>query len=1345
MLEYNAKKNILYAYRNPDARPSLVPDTSRNHVYESFREYCEKQCIDDVMNIFMPAFRDKLKVSHTQIDTTPDRISVKQGDAGFFNDLTHHVEVRFNVANCDNSQAEGISIMKLPHVNEDGTIEYDNKQYAFINMLEQQSAISYEDNKTTSKPQALKIKNERRSIWINDDGKKLKIQFSDVTNKTGKKKHTLIHLVMALARYEGYDVEELWNSFANFNIVNMFRDENEKMLSLYYSGGNTGTVNAADYEDLLAAKLTGTRLKPDGSLDDSYENSEVRIELNKLLSLDRAVGEELAKDVESVTNPGTILYNAGTIVDDNMVRTMQANGVYVIYVNYIPNTEGYFLCEDISIMYAPAGLKITESIRDSFPDEKGMYVSHTYTSLAVPIVYEAGTPLTDDIIDVLRSLGYEYLKVSDKRSGGVVKTLYFYEEIMSNRQVQGRLIGKDDDDWYYLTADKTWRKNDGSYTTYDFAALQSFCIKLFDGKWIERVVNLDDGFRKRLVPLSTQYHRAFEYAVREGLAQMNRKLKLIYTSSNGFNYLKRDLVDNEFYPFEKFFWEYLRDMAKCIQPLSSNEITNPISYQSACTKVNVYTANSHSVSDSQRGVAIGSFGKIDPFEIPQSQKMGVVYNATCGVQISTNGTIRTAYHPIIKSGEHRKILLDKIQWMTVEQEEEFIIGDICSLQYDSNGDIKNLMDIVTCRVPSVGDIEKHTFRGRRVRDIQYVNTDATQSLSWTSSCIPFMSSNDSARVIFADAQLKQAKGLIEPEEPDVMTSAYEQYPFLNNKYCIVAKAHGYVADMNNDIGYFAPTAKKDARSKRYDNCWYLHVIYDGQDGITSGTTYYIPEYFDSGSSVTKTRVCVKPGQEVNVGDILVCSNFVSENGIMTIGVNALTAYICDGFNYEDGVHISESLCDRLSSYRINHEEWTGSPRTTRAYTLDKTPKDWWYDNSADSAVDVSYISTDKSGRQHQRKIPKESYGFFENSKPVTTKDGRANYGLDFQCVSIDPFTQGDKLSNRHGNKGVASRIEKPCNMGRLKNGMALELTHNPLGVGSRMNIGQVLECHSGLVSHVLGIRISSDAYNPISQEELHELMSLTVDLMNSTGDPSGVLSNYGNLPAGLLQRCKDNINNIRRYAGCFDKDGTTHIMLPDNNGRMTETKVLLGYIYVFKLVQEAHAKAHARGGETQGEVYGEVTNAPTQGKAKGGGQRFGTMEIAALSAMGASGAIHEVVNERCDNAIARNNFLVNTYLPPNLRQEYLIDSRGQRRSTTQFLYTLLALGVMPEAHGNEFLPLSANNGEELAHWKSSVIQRANANYMKNFNANKKQEEAPENQDAAQNARDLILGKMKGLS
>lgn len=1330
MLEYNRHKNILYAYQNSLARPKLEVESDNNVAYRSFNKYIEQQCREDVLEIFMPALREAIKVQTDLLNTNAGRISIKQVSPGVFKDMTHHVMAKFEVQGFDNSKAQGVTVMKLPNVRPNGIIEWEGREYSFIHMLEQEPTVSFEANESTRKAATLKIKNDSRSIWIDDDARKIKLRMSDRTGKSSKTTYTLINLIAAMADNEGYDINEVWSEFANFAITNMFKDDSDKNLHLYLFGGNQGPVNAIDYSNELVPRLTLTRLKQNGTGDTSYDNTKIRDNLNTLLALDRAVGETLAKDVYSQVSPGRLLVPAGTTIDENMIYTFNAEGVYKVYVQYIPNIEGYYLAQQIVINKAKKGLKLTENIRPHFPEEHGMYLSKDYDKVPHPIVYNNGEILTEEMINTISAFGMDCVAVSEKQTGGFIKTLNFYEEIISNRQFEGSYIGRTPGQWYYLNKDNMFVMNDGSYTTYDFVALQSFCVKLFENKWMGRVVNADAGFRKQLVPLSEQYHRAFAYATREAMKQMNRKFKTIWNSKRA-DYLTADAIDNEFYPFHKAFWKYLRDEAKCLVALQSDNIHNPIAYQSACTKVNVYTANKHSVADSQREIAIGSYGKIDPYEIPQSQKMGTVYNSTCDVEIDENGIMYTKYYPVrsITKGVY-KIDTANPAYLTSVEEESSVIADICSLVIDDKGIIQNSSDNVLCRVPAVGTMEKQTFANRPVSEITHVNTTANQPLSWSSSTIPFMGSNDAARAIFAVAQEKAVKGLVEPEEPDVITSAYEQYVWLNDKFGIIAKKDGIV----DDVLY-------DYRTERYT----INIRYDGQDGINTGTTYEFDEYFDSGYSVTKMKVLVKKGDVLKRGQMVVSSNFISDNGILQFGRNALVAYICDGYNYEDGSHISKKMCDNLTSYRINKEEFSGSPVNTSSYRVESIQNGKWLSEDGEDVVDVRYIDNRFSGFEKRTLPIKKSYGFYESCDPLRDDHNRKNYGTIVNTVSVDRFNKGDKSSNRHGNKGVLTEDEPTANMPRLRNGMPIDVTLNPLGVGSRMNIGQIKEAHCGLFAHVLGFKLSADAYNGISDAEIETLMSFTVDLMNSTGDPTVVAMSYSNmLPDELIQYAIGNIKKIRLYANCFNKKGTTTVMLPDNHGRYTETEVLVGYIYMFKLIQEASKKVHARGNEIMGEPYGELTDAPTHGSSRGGGQRFGTMETDAICAYGTSAYMQELTNERCDNSIARNNLYVNTYLPGKLKKRYLIASKGQRRAVTQFLYSMLSMGVMCESDDGEFLPLSKYNGEELARWKPSVIQRATLNYDKNYHkdGNESTEEVDTDNPVGdiQDLRNAILGQ-----
>lgn len=1341
MLEYNSEKNILYAYKNTKARPEICKFPEPKPEYTSFKHYIENVYQENVRRIFLPAFKDCLTGDRDTnlIDIPEDGLDIKLARPGHFDDTTMHIRAKFDIRQYLYEDAEAVSILKIPTVNEEGIIEYDGKKYAFIHMLEQESGISYEPNEGKNKSASIKIISGKTYMLIEESATSLSVKFSDLKSDSSLKNFKMPQVISAMCREEGFDPYEVWKEYSSYVLANLFKDDAEMINVLEYFGGNKNTINAMDYENAVVPRLKLSRVKANGEIDKRYDNSKFRYKLNEMLSLDRAIGQELALDVYSQLNPEIKLADAGVRVDAMMLDRFMNNGVYKLYVKNCPSISGNFLAEQVIIRSAPAGLKLTDELRPYFPDENGMYLSKDYTKLETPIIYDVNEPLTEVLVNLLMAIGYDCIKIKDKKVNGRVKTLYMYEEIISNRQFKGIDIGLDEDKWYYLNCNNEFVENDGSYTAYDFVSLQSFATKLFEGKWVERVVNSDVGFRKRVVPLHEMYERAFSYAVSEGLKQMSNAFKLIWKKERE-KLQNADAIENKFYPLQKNFWKYLRDEARCIVQLIGDTVHNPIAYQSALTKVNVYTANKHSVADKQRQVAIGSYGKLDPFEIPQSQKMGTVHNSACEMEIDLEGNLGTRYFMLKHMGNQSKIIFGDGKGITLssEEEENSVIADITSIDFDEDGNILDRDKIILCRVPTTNSVDKQTFAQRRVTSVKYVNVNANQPLSYASASIPFMSSNDAARAIFAVAQMKQAKGLVYSEEPDVMTSMYEQFAYLNNKFAIVCKNDGVVSTIEYD---------------RVSDKYYIFV---DTNGAEEGDEYTFDSYFDSGYSVTKMKLLVKKGQEVKKGDILVSSNFISDRGILSFGVNVLTGYICDGYNYEDGAHISKTLCNRLTSYRVNQEDFEGNPNKTSRYDIKPVKNGRWL--SKDYGVfEASYIDAGKLGTIKKPKKLSSAYGFYEDKTAKIANDHKRKYGQTVSLVSVDEFKGGDKNSNRHGNKGVLSRIEEPSNMPRLRNGMPLEACLNPLGVGSRMNIGQVKEIHLGLIMHVLGMKISTDAYNSISEDEIRNLMSFLVDLMNSEYDPQEVYDNYNGLidlyGDEFFEHCTRNIKSIRRFAGCFDKSGTTTVMLPDNNGRMTETRVLIGWVYMFKLIQESATKLHARGGETVGERYGEVSDGPTKGSSRGGGQRFGTMEMDALCAYGVSDYIQEITNIRCDNGVARNNFYAETYLGDELREQYILENednrfgKGQRRSVTQFLYSLLALGVMTEADEGEIIPLSKQNGDDIARWKSSVLQRASSEYALKFSASDfvkdNKEEDKEDKNSSNSFivnKALILGK-----
>ena len=1287
MLTYDKKTNTLYGYQNEIALRHKPPES---HDYESFLDYINNQVKDDVIELFMPKLLDCLKLTESEltIDTTDEfgGIKVEQGDAGYFNDRCFHVKVKFISTSFynDDEHDHYVTILKIPSVDENGIIEYQEKQYALIKMLEQDETISYEQDSRT-----LKLKLERGHVTLSQSAHGPKISISALRSKSSVKKYDAVAVMFAMAKVVGADPLSMFYEFTSSSIRNKYKTASDLEAAIYYYTGNSGSISADEYDDRVVPLLTGTAIYGDGIKNDMCNISSLRNELNEFLSLDRVLGKVLARDVRSELDPEKIVVHKNTVITEMVLTKCKANGVSKLYIDNLPNIEGYYLAQHLFVDRVPKGTTIIDEIRDRLPEETGMYVSRDYVFEPTnPIMFDNETYLTKGLLQFLRQCGISSVEASIKpgqgygSNGAPIITLYFMEEVISNRHFRKYDINSGVDtngDWVYLDENGQFQPQQEFFTVHDIQALISIYTQLCSGKYYETVANIDTGFRKKLVMLNTQYHRAFRSACDESFKVMNRTFKEIW-AKNPYQFTVPDEIENKFYAFEKNFFRYLREDGKCLQMLIGDVITNPVSYLSALTKVNVYTANKHSVSDSQRRMSIGSYGRVDPYELSQSSKMGVVLNTTIGCNVDMQGIMRTDYYKIIHLGNRSMVTEERVS-LTVQEEEKYKIADLCSLIVDKNGMVLNSDAVVLCRTPSVNSIEKMSFSYVPVSEIDLVNCEPNQILSWATSTVPFMGANDAARVVFGVSFAKQAKGLVAPERPRMATRTGAMIPRMNHQYFIEAEDDGVVVSI---------TRNKSSMTNKV----VLAVHYNSQDPL-DGTRYEFDEYTSSGYSVTVRNILVEEGDTFKKGDTLMTSNFVKE-GKLALGVNALIAYVPTGYNYEDGVYASDAICHRLSSYRINSEYFENANKKGKI-VINYVRRGRWITPNRDTVLS---IATKFAGSKESRKGITKQYktakatGFVEAVTPDVkrTQKGYMKYsGVHVDLISVNDFNSGDKMVNRHGNKGVMPKREKNSQMLRLMNGMPCDVIYNPHGAPSRMNIGQVLECHLALVLFVCDFYCEADAFNSISNDEIKMLLSLTVDLMNSVGDEHiGILQSYPEVDDDLKQHMIEKIDRIRMFANCFDKNGEGYLINPKKGYRLTETKVLIGVNTVYKLIQESEKKDHVRGGMITPEPYSLIANAPTKGSSNHGGQRLGTMEMDALSAYGVQSYIDELLNIRGDNGVARSNFNAGLYLPPELAEDVQSEFFGQRRSTSQFLMTMLGLGVRLEADNHEFITPTTN-------------------------------------------------------
>lgn len=1308
MLKYDEKKKRLYAYKHEFAIPP-APSQEASLEKRSFDRYIQQGLLQDVVNEFMPRLMEAIKADDDEI--VLQDIKVEQDDSPYWKDKSWKVRAKFNSIHTmlDSPDCQYLTIMSLPYIEDDGRLYHDRKYYSYIKMLEQEPTVSYDEKSPIEKILKVKLPKGFLSVVYGASGPKM--QFSDLRSKSSLVNYDLFAVLFAMAMMEGYDAKALFNEFHNFLIHSKINttEKFEEYRDLLFS--SKGSINQIAYLNDVVPRLTGTPIEDKSRrgtngesqqrIVDSYKAVSVRDTINEVLSLDRALGETLGEDVYSVTEPGKLLYREGTTITRDILDVCRKNAVYNIFITKETSVDGYYLAETVFVPFIPKGIRMIPELEAYLPEETGMYVSRDYHFNGEDIIFfDDSTRLNKPFLEILSKCGYSSIKISEKPGRAFSNSVediivyYFTEEVLSNRMFRAIDVNRTDlgTDWVYLNVNNEFEACPEYWTTYDIAALISLVFKLFQGQCTNVVTNADTGFRKRLVLIEEMYHRAFRHACIEGFQVMSNSLR-IHWNSNKYKFFIADNTDNKFYCFGVKFFEYLRDNVRCLERLSSDSITNPISYISALNKINVFVPNKHSVADSQRRIAIGSYSRVDVFEIPQSHKMGVVMNQCIGNEVDLDGNMRVAYRKLRHEG-NKTYLTDDIRMFSVADEERVKIADIGSIPFDENGVVHDNTQMCLCRCPSSISIDKQSFAYVQINQCEYVNVHANQPLSWASAAICHLDSNDANRATFGIAQAKQAKGQVRAQAPRVGTYANLYIPMMNDYFCVIAKDDGEVTavcrniDTNNEDGFNVELLLK------YDNL--------GDKCVS------IAEITNSGYSVCIRKILVKEGQRFKKGDILVTSNFM-DGDMMALGKNMLVGYISTGKNYEDGSNATIKACYDMCSYKLKGAFSENTQFKRAANYIVKDAAYGRYIDAEREKIGTVGITTGSSKQDIEKPVyVDKGHGFLESCKVRVSRNnhGAKIYdGVDADFLSINPFSKGDKCSNRHGNKGVMPKGERNSRMMRLPNGMVLDIAYNPLGVISRMNIGQVRECNLGLAAEVLDINVVTDSYNSITNDEIKELLKFAHDLANcGDTDPNTICANFPNLPTSLKKHAVENIQRIQLWAGTFDERGESYLIDPAT-GKMTETKALIGINYVLKLIQESESKVHARAGAMAGEPYAAIAASATQGSSNHGGQKFGNMEMDALCAYGAAELIHELTNERGDNIVARSNLNAQLYLPPSIVDKYLIDSPGQRRSTTQLLYTMLALGAKCECDNGEFIPLHESNCE-LGAWTMRALKEA---------------------------------------
>lgn len=595
-----------------------------------------------------------------------------------------------------------------------------------------------------------------------------------------------------------------------------------------------------------------------------------------------------------------------------------------------------------------------------------------------------------------------------------------------------------------------------------------------------------------------------------------------------------------------------------------------------------------------RDVHYSHYGRICPIETPEGPNIGLITSLTTYARVNEYGFIETPYRKVDKA---TGTVTDEIVYMTADEEDEYIIAQ-ANEPLDENNRFIN--DRVVCRL-------REEIISVPPTEVDFMDVSPKQIVSVSASLIPFLENDDANRALMGSNMQRQAVPLLKPEAPIVGTGM-EYKAAVDSGAVILAKNDGIVEKVTAD-----------------------KVVIRTKDGKRD--EYHLLKFKRSNQGTCiNQRPIVNEGDEVKKGQVI-CDGPSTDHGELALGKNVLVGFMpWEGYNYEDAILISEELVMDDSLTSIHIEEYDAEARDTKLgpeeitreipnvgedalKDLDErgiirigaevragdilvgkvTPKGETELTAEERLLRAIFGEKAREVRDTSLRVPHGESGIVVDVKVYSRENGDelppgVNQMVRVFVAQKRKISVGDKMAGRHGNKGVISRILPVEDMPFLPDGTPLQIVLNPLGVPSRMNIGQVLETHLGLVAKALGWYIASPVFDGATEKDIEELLA------KSGFSPDGKVQLY---------------------------DGRT--------GEPFDNKVTVGYMYMLKLHHLVDDKMHARSTGP----YSLVTQQPLGGKAQFGGQRFGEMEVWALEAYGAAHTLQEMLTVKSDDVTGR--------------------------------------------------------------------------------------------------------------
>ena len=638
-----------------------------------------------------------------------------------------------------------------------------------------------------------------------------------------------------------------------------------------------------------------------------------------------------------------------------------------------------------------------------------------------------------------------------------------------------------------------------------------------------------------------------------------------------------------------------------------------------------------------RDVHYSHYGRMCPIETPEGPNIGLINSLACYARINQYGFIEAPYRKINHDDPANPVVTEEVVYMTADEEDNYHVAQ-ANEPLDAEGHFihKNVS----------GRYREETQEYER-RMFDYMDVSPKMVFSVATALIPFLENDDANRALMGSNMQRQAVPLMMTEAP-VVGTGMEEKSAVDSGVCVVAEAGGVV---ERSTSTEITVRQDDGSLKKYKLTKFLR---------------------SNQSNCYNQRPIVFKGERVEAGDVIADGPSTS-NGEMALGKNPLIGFMTwEGYNYEDAVLLSERLVQEDVYTSIHIEEYEAEARDTKLgpeeitrdipgvgddalKNLDErgiirigaevragdilvgkvTPKGETELTAEERLLRAIFGEKAREVRDTSLKVPHGEYGIVVDAKVFTRDNGDelspgVNQSVRIYIAQKRKISVGDKMAGRHGNKGVVSRVLPVEDMPFLPNGRPLDIVLNPLGVPSRMNIGQVLEIHLSLAAKALGFNIATPVFDGADENDIMDTLDLANDYVNLSWEEFEAKHKEELLPE-VLQYLSDNRDHRKLWKGVpISRDGKVRLR-DGRTGEYFDSPVTIGHMHYLKLHHLVDDKIHARSTGP----YSLVTQQPLGGKAQFGGQRFGEMEVWALEAYGASYTLQEILTVKSDDVVGR--------------------------------------------------------------------------------------------------------------